>query len=66
MTRDEKGLLKMDIHLKNDKCEPKVNHSSYYLREWMRTREIAEKAYMRYKPMENQPTIHKWLVRKGG
>ena len=34
------------------------------LREWIRTREIADESYDRYVATTNQPTLHRWLVHK--
>ena len=66
LLRREKRLLQMDMHLTLAKSEPQTTHSTDYLREWLRTRIIAEKAYKRYRPGNDQPTLHRWLVRKEG
>ena len=62
--RDIKGLLQTDAYLRNPKQAPRTKQSKDFLREWMRTREIAEEAYRRYRPDETQPTLHRWLVHK--
>ena len=66
MHKSEKGLLQMDVHLTRERQEPRTTHSTDYLREWLRTRIIAEKAFQRYRPGHDQPTLHRWLVRKEG
>ena len=63
-TRMKKGLHRSDAHLRNPRQEPRLAHSKDYMREWLRTREIAETAYARYAPRETQPTLHRWLVHK--
>ena len=63
-TKMKRGLHKTDAHLRNYRQEPRMVHSKDYMREWLRTREIAETAYARYAPRETQPTLHRWLVHK--
>ena len=64
--RTEKRLLRTDMHLTRDSNKPQIYHSTEYLRGWLNTRELAEKAFQRYEPGKKQPTIHKWLVRREG
>lgn len=64
IARKEKRLLHGDTHLKQIRWKPKKTDTVDYLRAWLHTRSVAERAYQRYRPMENQPTLHRWLVRK--
>ena len=64
--RGSKRLLRIDMHLTHDHLEPQAAHSTDYLREWLRTRTLAENAFKRYRPGKDQPTLHRWLVRKEG
>ena len=64
--RKNKCLLNVDSYLVQDRQEPKEHQTDDYLREWMRVRENAENAFRRYQPGKDQPTIHRWLVRKEG
>ena len=64
--RNNKRLLRVDYHLKQDRHEPRGNMTSEYLREWIKVREGAERAFKRYQPGKGQTTLHKWLVRKEG
>ena len=61
-SRETIGLMRGDAHLRNQRQKPRQDHSKDYLREWLRTRRIAEEAYGRYAPNETQPTLHRWLV----
>ena len=62
-TRETKGLTCGDAYLRNPRQGLRREQSKDYLREWLRTREVAEEAYSRYMPKETQPTLHRWLVR---
>ena len=64
--RGSKRLLRIDMHLTHDHLEPQAAHSTDYLREWLRTRTLAENAFKRYRPGKDQPTLHRWLIRKEG
>lgn len=64
--RREKRLMRTDVHLGREGNEPRECHSTEYLKGWLRRREIAEKAFQRYWPGRNQPTLHRWLVRREG
>ena len=61
-TRETRGLLRGDAHLRNVRQEPRIHHSKDHLRGWLKTREVAEDTYKRYAPKENQPTLHRWMV----
>ena len=64
--RKEKRLVRADLHLTREGNEPWVTHTTEYLRGWIRTRQLAEKAFQRYEPGKDQPTLHRWLVRREG
>ena len=63
--REDMKLLHSDRFLLRDQHSPEEHHSADYLRAWKQTREIAIKAYGRAWREKGQPTLHKWLVRKG-
>ena len=65
-SREKVNLLKTDSHLRRERWKPRPSDSTDYMRVWLQTRTIAERAFKRYRPMENQPTLHRWLVRKEG
>ena len=62
--RDKKQLHRHNAYLRNARQKPQQIHSKDYLREWIRTREIAAELYARYEATTNQPTLHRWLVHK--
>ena len=62
-SRETKRLMQGDARLGNPRQRPRREHSKDYLREWLRTRGVAEEVYSRYKSNETQPTLHRWLVR---
>ena len=64
--RREKRLMRTDIHLTREGNEAREVHTTEYLKGWLRTREIAKKAFTRYAPGRAQPTLHRWLVRREG
>ena len=64
--KNDVRLLSADSHLKRERWEPILTNSPDQMRIWLQTRTAAEKAYKRYQPAKNQPTIHRWLVRKEG
>ena len=59
-------LLNADSHLKRERWKPSTTSSPDQMRLWLQARITAERAYKRYRPMKNQPSIHRWLVRKEG
>ena len=63
--REEMELLHRDRFLLRDQHSTEEHHTAGYLRAWIQTREIAIKAYGRAWGEKGQPTLHKWLVRKG-
>ena len=63
-TRETRGLHQSDSYLRGLRQAPRITQGKVYLREWMRTRRIAEEAYRRYKPGKTQPTLHRWLVHR--
>ena len=64
--KDNVHLLNADSHLKRERWKPLPAHTPDHMRVWLQARTTAEKAYKRYQPMKNQPSIHRWLVRKEG
>ena len=64
--RREKRPMRGDLHLARGENEPREIHSIEYLKGRIQTRELAERAFRRYEPGRNQPTLHKWLVRREG
>ena len=63
--REVTDLLHGDRFLLRDQYSPEEHHTADYLRAWIQTRELAIKAYRRAQGEKGQPTLHKWLVRKG-
>ena len=64
--RGDTQLLSADSHLKKEKWKPSMASTPDQMRLWLQTRTTAERAFERYRPMKNQPSIHRWLVRKEG
>lgn len=63
-TRRTRGLHQTDAYMKGASQAPKILKGKDYLREWLKTRRIAEEAYRRYRPDKTQPTLHRWLVHR--
>ena len=61
--RETRELMRGDAHLRNPRQQPRREHSKDCLREWIRTRRIAEEVHQRCRPDKTQPTLHRWLVR---
>jgi len=62
--REDITVLRGDELLLRETHEPSTRHMKYYLRAWLRTRELVIKEYQICNPGHVRPTLHKWLVRR--
>ena len=49
-SRETRGLHQSDAYMRGASQVPKILMGKDYLREWLKTRRIAEEAYRRYRP----------------